>query len=171
MVWIQKKLENRILVWKLERQFSKLYQLGQFSCSRSTFSVLHFFPRIPPSIAPLCISAANSIPYPVHPTRLNPVPTRRPCRCLPCAVGHPPPHSTPSPCRARPCLHRIPWRPHTPFRNRLLAPYLQAHREFQPKWRVYPQLMKSSSNPNWRTSKLQIGDRIGVDSLLRMLGT
>jgi hypothetical protein len=30
-------------------------------------------------------------------------------------------------------------------------------------------MMKSSSNPNRRSSELQIGDRIGVDSLLRML--
>jgi hypothetical protein len=37
--------------------------------------------------------------------------------------------------------------------------------------RFIPNSNSWSSNPNWRSSELQIGDRIGVDSLLRMLWT
>jgi hypothetical protein len=40
-------LENRILVWKLERLFSKLCRLGQFSCSRPTFFPFSIFPTQP----------------------------------------------------------------------------------------------------------------------------
>jgi hypothetical protein len=70
-------------------------------------------------------------------------------------------------CRARACPG---FRPHAWFPSFAQQP--QSPRESKRK--VYPQLkliVKSSTNPNRRSSELQIGDRIGVDSLLSTLGT